>query len=342
MMIESTVAGKLILKRGRSKPIASKLLADIGGTNARFALETGSGNVDAIAVLPCDAYPSLSLAMKAYLSSPAAIAAGAMEVEQAALAIAAPVKGDDVRMTNHHWIISAKNLRREFGFKSVQLINDFKAMALSIPFLSDSDKRRIGGGTATPNGVIALIGPGTGFGVSALIPCGGTWVALETEGGHVNFAPSNAIEDCILDFARQEYPHVSVERLLSGIGLNIVYRALTTMAGTVPETLSTPEIIRRAMTRECEICDETVEAFCAMLGNVAANVALTVGATGGVYIGGGIVPRLGDRFAQSGFRGRFEYKGRFASYMAQIPTFVITAEYPTFRGLCAGFENFKN
>ncbi|HEY8025612.1 MAG TPA: glucokinase [Burkholderiaceae bacterium] len=336
-MIESIVNGKLVMKRFARREQAPRLLADIGGTNARFALETAPGEIEAIAVLPCSAYASLGLAMQSYLSSPAAVHAGADQVTQAALAIAAAVDGGEARMTNHHWTISSNALAQEFGFATVNLINDFKALALAIPLLLESEKRQIGGGSAKVGGVVGLVGPGTGFGVSALIPCKGEWIALETEGGHANFAPANEVEDYILQYAWREHPHVSVERLLSGIGLPIIYRALAVRAG-IPEEqtpLTAQQIVERSLDGQCGICGDTVEAFCGMLGNAAANVALTLGATGGVYIGGGIVPRLGNRFAQSEFRRRFEKKGRFCNYMEQIPTTLITADYPAFHGLRA-------
>lgn len=312
-----------------------KLLADIGGTNARFALETASGVIVAAASLCCDDFATLSQAIQHYLCSVSAVAAGAIDVEEAAIAIAADIRGDRVKMTNRDWQFSTEVMRKELGLRSLVLVNDFTAMALSIPRLNDIDTLRIGGGLANPQGAIGLVGPGTGFGVSALIPTNGKWSALVTEGGHVNFAPSNEVEIQILQYAWREFPHVSVERLLSGIGLNIVYRAICEIRGARAEELSVAGIVQRALNEQCALCDETIGAFCNMLGTAAANVALTIGATGGMYIGGGIVPRLGPRFTASGFRRRFEEKGRFAAYLANIPTYVITADNPTFLGLSA-------
>jgi len=332
-MIESTIAGKLVMMRPRYDMPPPKLLADIGGTNARFALELGNGEIAAIASLRCDDYPTLSQAIQHYLSSVEAVAVGAIDVEEAAVAIAADIRSDRVSMTNRDWQFSTDAMRKELGLRSLVLVNDFTAMALSIPRLNDIDTLRIGGGQANPQGAIGLVGPGTGFGVSALIPSDGKWSALVTEGGHVNFAPSNELEIQILQYAWREFSHVSVERLLSGIGLNIVYRAICEVRGAVAEELSVADIVQRALDGQCACCDETIDAFCDMLGTAAANVALTIGATGGMYIGGGIVPRLGARFAASGFRRRFEDKGRFAAYLANIPTYVITADNPTFLGL---------
>jgi glucokinase len=310
-----------------------RLLADIGGTHARFALETGTGQLEAIAVLPCNAYPSLQDAMRAYLSRAQVVEAGASRIKHAALAIANPVDGDEIRMTNHHWGFSTEGVRRAFGFDTLLVVNDFKALAMAVPYLASGETLKVGRGTPRVSGVIGVLGAGTGLGVSSLVPAGGQWIALEGEGGHVTFSPFDEVEMDVLRFAWREHPHVSGERLLSGIGIDLLYRALADRAGVHPEALSVPEILRRGLAQECAVCDQVIECFCAMLGTVAANLALTLGAKGGIYIGGGIVPRLGERFLQSGFRRRFEDKGRFAEYLAQIPTYVITAEYPAFSGL---------
>lgn len=333
-MIESSIAGKLVIARARERG-APRLLADIGGTHARFAIETAPGVVQAVAVLPCAAYATPEHAMRDYLQSEAAQDAGSGAVREAALAIAGNVAGEQVCMTNHHWLFVPAALRKAFGLHALVLCNDFSALALAIPRLGAEERRQVGGGQAVDEGVIGVLGPGTGFGVSGLVMSQGGWTPLETEGGHVNFAPSNETECRILEYAWREFAHVSVERLLSGIGLHIVYRALCEQAGAEPTAADVPEIIRRGLAGECAQCSATIDTFCAMLGTAAANVALTLGAVGGIYIGGGIVPRLGARFDASGFRARFEAKGRFSSYLAQIPTYVITAAYPAFKGLSA-------
>ncbi len=333
-MIESSVAGKIVLTRARERN-APRLLADIGGTHARFAVETAPGIVEAIAVLPCNAYATPEAAMRAYLDSEAARDAGADAILEGAMAIAANVNVGQVQMTNHHWQFSVEAIRKEFGFHALTLCNDFSALALSIPRLNETEKHQVGGGLPVEGAVIGVLGPGTGFGVSGLVQTQGVWTPLETEGGHVTFAPSNERECRILEFAWREHRHVSVERLLSGIGLHIVYRALCQQMTIAAEVTTVPEIMQRGLADECSACSATIEVFCAMLGTVAANVALTLGAVGGIYIGGGIVPRLGRYFDHSGFRARFEDKGRFSAYLQQIPTYVITAEYPAFKGLSA-------
>ena len=312
-----------------------RLLADVGGTNARFALETAPGRIEAIAVLPCKAYPSFVDAVRAYLNGPVVAAAGGPVLRHAAIAIANPVAGDQVRMTNHDWQFSIEAARCALGLDTLLVVNDFEALAMALPSLAPDQKRQVGAGTVRAGSAIGLLGAGTGLGVSGLLPCAGNWIALSAEGGHVTFAPSDEREMDILRFAWKSLPHVSAERLLSGVGLELIYRALAERTGKVTPALAAPEISRRALAGECAICDETIECFCMMLGTIAANLAVTLGTLGGLYIGGGIVPRLGTRFDSSGFRRRFESKGRFSDYLAAIPTFVITADYPAFSGVAA-------
>ncbi len=310
-----------------------RLLADIGGTNVRFALEGVSGNLYALSELKQNRFHSISGAIRAYLAQPQTTAADAKRVSHAAFAIANPLDGDWVQMTNANWAFSIQSLKTEFGFETLLLVNDFTALAMAIPGLAPDQKQQIGGGTPKAGRAIGLLGSGTGLGVSGLVSHGDDWIALESEGGHVSFSPMNEREADILRFAWREFPHVSAERLVSGMGLELVYRVLLVMTGAKREILAAPDITQRALAQGCPVCDEAVELFCAMLGTVAGNLALTLGAQGGIYIGGGIVPRLGERFVNSGFRQRFEQKGRFSQYLAQIPTFVITAKTPALFGV---------
>ncbi|HEY1043553.1 MAG TPA: glucokinase [Telluria sp.] len=312
----------------------SRLLADIGGTNARFALELAPGQVDCIAVLPCAGYATLADALRAYLGSPAVTAKQLPTIRHAGVAIANPVDGDRVRMTNHHWEFSIEAMRAECGFDTLLVVNDFAALACALPHLAADQKMQVGGGLPVAGTPLGLLGAGTGLGVSGLVPNAAGWTALNSEGGHVTFSPATQQEVAILQYAWREYEHVSAERLMSGAGLELTYRALADAAGQ-PARLDAPEIARRALAGECALCDATVEAFCGMLGTVAGNLAITLGAQGGIYIGGGIVPRLGERFVRSSFRARFEHKGRFVDYLARVPTYVITAEYPAFLGVSA-------
>ena len=313
-----------------------RLLADIGGTNARFALEIGPSQIQGLSVVLCRSHPTLAQAILSYLALPASIALGSASVRHAAIAMANPVDGDQVRMTNHDWGFSIDAMRSQLGLHTLLILNDFTALAMALPHLPPNQKRQIGVGRARPDSVIGLLGAGTGLGVSGMIPTEDRWIALGSEGGHASFAPRDAREMAILSYALQRYQHVSTERLLSGQGMELMYLALAELSGrsTLPP-LAAPEISRRAIEENDTLCNDVIQTFCAMLGSVAGNVALTLGALGGIYIGGGIVPRFGSRFDQSLFRQRFEDKGRFSHYLKQVPTFLITGENPVFLGVSA-------
>ena len=313
----------------------SRLLADIGGTNARFCLETESGKTDAIWVAECGQYPTIGAAISTYLTLPTTIAAGGEVVKRAGIAVATPINSDVVRMTNNHWAFSIQEMQAQFGWEALTVTNDFTALAHSLPYLLDTQKNKIGGGAAQTNAAIGLVGPGTGLGVSGLIPCGAQWVALNSEGGHTNFAPTTDTEVEILNFARQRFSSVSNERFLSGPGLVLIHEALTQIRRRTSLPITPPEILENGLNGSCDLCREAIDTFCGMLGTVAGNLAITLGSQGGVYIGGGIVPRLGHYFAESAFRARFENKGRFTHYLAEIPTYVISEQFPAFIGLSA-------
>jgi glucokinase len=313
-------------------PTADKprLLADIGATYARFCVERSEGRFEHVAVLACAEHAGFVEVVEAYLA-----ALPGPRPEHAAIAIANPVEGDSVQMTNRDWAFSIRAAQTQLGLRTLLVVNNFTALAMALPHLAAEERRQVGGGSAQPNGVIGLIGPGTGLGVSGLIPTGDRWATLATEGGHVTFAPSDERELRILQHAWKRLPRVSAERLLSGPGLELIHEALSDGArpGGPAAPLAAAEIVRRAQDGGDSVCRETVDAFCAMLGTMASDLALTLGATGGVYVGGGIVPRLGDLFDRSAFRERFEAKGRFGAYVARIPTFVITGSHPAFHGV---------
>ncbi|WP_028205207.1 bifunctional transcriptional regulator/glucokinase [Paraburkholderia nodosa] len=307
-----------------------RLLADIGGTNARFALETRPGEIGQVRVYPCAQYPGVAEVIQQYLKDNKI-----GRVNHAAIAIANPVDGDQVRMTNHDWTFSIEATRRALGFDTLLVVNDFTALAMALPGLTDSQRVQVGGGQRRQNSVIGLLGPGTGLGVSGLIPADDRWIALGSEGGHASFSPQDEREDIVLQFARKKWPHVSFERVCAGPGLELIYRALAARdKKKLPADLGTAEVVQRAHDGEA-LALETVECFCGILGSFAGNIAMTLGSLGGIYIGGGVVPRLGDLFTRSSFRQRFEAKGRFDAYLANVPTYVITAEYPAFLGVSA-------
>ena len=320
----------LPLAVGREHADGPRLLADIGGTNARFALETAPGEISQIRVYPCAEYPGVEDVLKKYLKD-----TKVGRVNHAAIAIANPVDGDQVSMTNHNWTFSIEATRRTLGFDTLLVVNDFTALAMALPGLTDAQRVQVGAGTRRQNSVIGLLGPGTGLGVSGLIPADDRWIALGSEGGHATFAPADEREDIVLQYARKKWSHVSFERVAAGPGIELIYRAL---AGRdkkrVASSVDPAEVVNRAHAGEA-LALEAVDCFCGILGTFAGNIAVTLGALGGIYIGGGVVGKLGELFMRSSFRQRFEAKGRFEPYLANVPTYVITAEYPAFLGVSA-------
>jgi glucokinase len=309
-----------------------RLLADIGGTNARFTMHV-DGKLQNDKILACADYVDIGTAVRSYLSH------CDIKPVEAAFAIAAPLQGDLVRMTNHVWQFSVSALRQELDLKRLIVLNDFTALALALRYLPANELSQVGGGPAIANSPIALIGAGTGLGVSGLIPGDGKWFPLQGEGGHATLAAMDEREAAVLSVLRARLGHVSAERVLSGPGLLNLYEALCIVNKSVP-TMTTPaEITQHGLANTDQHSRAALDMFCAMLGTMASNLALTLGSVGGVYIGGGIVPRLKGFFAQSAFRERFEDKGRYASYLAPIPVYVIFSELPAFVGLAHAFSD---
>jgi glucokinase len=307
------------------------LLADIGGSNARFAwLPHEGAQPSHVRTLAVAEYPQLADAVRAYLEG--LVHAGqvphGVQPSAAAFAVATAVDGDRIEFTNSSWAFSSRELARQLGLGSLQVLNDFEALALSLPRLRPGQWQSLPGqGPSVANfaAPLAVVGPGTGLGVAGLMPGAGGWTALAGEGGHSTLAPCNDFESELLSAARKEFPHVSAERFLSGIGLPVLYRAVAAVRGQKPvPDVDGKWVVERALAQDDPLADATIGAFCAMLGGFAGSMALTYGARGGVFIGGGIVPRLGERFAQSEFRARFEAKGRFSEYLRAIPTLLIT------------------
>ncbi|MEK7346069.1 MAG: glucokinase [Pseudomonadota bacterium] len=310
-----------------------RLLGDIGGTNARFALVHGDGSpITHEVTLPTGQFPDLATAAKAYLQQ-----VGQTGVRQACIAIANPIDGDVLKMTNNHWQFSIEATQQTLQLDNLLMLNDWEAMAMAAPALGGSDLEQIGAGEAVPDAPKGLIGPGTGLGMSSLVRSRrGEWVPIAGEGGHVSLSPTCEREADILRVLWRTYPHVSAERAISGMGLENLYRAICTLNHTEAEPLVAAQVTERALATSDVACEEALACMCRLLGNAAANLAMTLGARGGIYIGGGVVGRLGDYFAQSGFRAAFEAKGRFENYMQRIPTYVIRAEQPALIGCAMG------
>ncbi|WP_457337690.1 glucokinase [Rhizobacter sp. P5_C2] len=311
----------------RSTPFNDlRLLADIGATYARFCIEPSPGRFEHVAVLPCSEHAGITEVIQAYLAT-----LPELKPRHGAVSIANPIQGDQVRMTNRDWAFSIKEVQQQLKLSTLLVVNNFTALAMALPGVGPQGRVQVGGGAPQANGVIGLLGPGTGLGVSGLIPSGDRWTTLATEGGHVNFAPSDEREMRVLQHAWKSMSRVSAERLISGPGIELIHQALH-QAQASDRELSTAEIVQRAQQHDAA-CLETLEVFSGMLGSMASDVALTLGATGGMYVGGGIVPRLGPLFARAIFRERFEAKGRMSDYVTRIPTYVLTAENLVFQGI---------
>ena len=307
------------------------LVGDIGATHARFGLVSPDGTLLHSRTLADEDYPAIDDAIAAFLSE-----RGALPMpRQGAIAIASPITGDRVAMTNHPWNFSAVALKDRFGFDRLEVINDFTALALALPRLTPQDRLMVGGGAAVTGAPIGVLGPGSGLGVSGLVASGSSWIALTGEGGHATMAPATDRESAVLDRMRRHFDHVSAERALSGPGLVNLYNTLAELDGVPAQGFTAAQITDLAIRAADPLCVETTRMFCTMLGTMAGNLALTLGARGGVYIGGGIVPRLGQTFVQSPFREGFEAKGRFQAYLAAIPTFVVIHPLPAFLGCAA-------
>ena len=317
---------------------ALRLLADIGGTHARFALQHHGRRPYRHRVLQTREFATLAAAIAAYLG----------EVDRkprtAAIAVAAPITGDRVELTNAPWGFSVETLRRGLGFERLAMLNDFEALAWSLPALAGPSLRKIGRGRAVPRMPKAVLGPGTGLGVSCLVPVpgpnrAGTAVALATEGGHMTMAASGAREAEAIAILRAHFGHVSAERLLSGPGLANLYAALAELDGTpLDAPLFAGEIGRRARARSDPRAVEAASLFTGLCGQFAGDMALVYGARGGVYLGGGVIPRLGPAFDFSLFRRRFESKGRFSEWTKSVPTYLIRHPNPAMIGLARSLD----
>lgn len=315
------------------------LIADIGGTNARFALVDGPSSQPFEAkTMRCADYSTLVEAAQAYLKG-----AGNPRPGRAAISLATAVSGDQIAMTNHGWTFSIQQARQALGLTSLKMINDYTALALALPDLTVDEYWQIGGQQCCEDQVMAVLGPGTGLGVSAVTLVGHHWAPLQGEGGHVSYGPLDEREADVIAIVRRQFEHVSAECLVSGSGLSLLYQSLAELDGVPVQPASPKEITEMAVQKSSDIADEAVSMFCAILGTVAGNLALTLGARGGVFIGGGIVPKLGEYFAQSSFRKRFEKHGRFTRYLEKIPTYVIQSKYPALRGAATALaQEYEN
>lgn len=315
-----------------SEPV---LLGDIGGTHARFALAANGAVIGPVAVRDCadfgDPAALLTAALAGFEGRPRA----------ALLAAAGAVADDAVRLTNLDWQLDGPALCRSVGFAQCRIVNDFTAVAWSLPRLPAAELEQVGGGAGLADAARAVIGPGTGLGVSALVPGENGWAAVSGEGGHASLASADDFEAAILSRLHAELGHVSYEAVLAGQGLVRLHHAIIEVTGaaaakwTAEHPMRPADVTRLAREEPGGPAGQAMAVFSRLLGGYAGDLALIVGARGGVYIAGGIVPQLGPLFDRVGFRQRFEAKGRFESYLAEIPAYIITSPAPALIGLAA-------
>lgn len=304
------------------------LVGDVGGTNARFSLVDGEGHLRNTKTYACANYGGLDEIIAEYLEE----TAGKKRPAKAVVAVAGPVVDGEIEFTNLDWQVSETDLIASFGFDAIRLINDFAAQALAAPVLPATDLRRIGPDLrGAPTCPIVVLGAGTGFGVGAVARSQHVDIAVATEGGHAGFAPHDEVEAQVWRRLQGLYGRVSVERVLSGQGLFDLYLALEDMAGRTPELADERAVVEAADAGDSG-AGAALDRFCAILGGVAGDLALTHGARGGIYVSGGIAPRMGERLMSGGFRARFEAKGRLADYVREIPTYLITHPYAALVG----------
>lgn len=321
------------------------LVADIGGTNARFGLvelNTGNGQQNYSALeqhsLKCADYTDIASMIRAYCTQ-----ANVPMPAYACLAIAGPIEKGWVQMTNLNWKFSIEDLRAELAMEALDVINDFAALAYATPFLPSNDIRPLYKAKSNYDAAMVVLGPGTGFGMAALVPDHSSsqrgWKILATEGGHCSFAPTNDKEVAIRAFLAKSDDHVSVEDILSGRGLVSIYRALSHISGVEAQNFSPADVSTKGIANEDAICREAVETFCNVLGSVAGDKALSLGAKGGVYLGGGIIPKLADFIPQTDFVKRFKHKGPMSAYVSDISVNMILNDKAALVGAAAWLIN---
>lgn len=307
------------------------LVADIGGTNIRLAIaDLSDFSIEKVKTYQCADFENIHNAIAQYQSDMA------VQFEYACIDVACPVNEDIISLTNNHWSFSASELEQALGLKKLIVINDFTAIAMSVPFISDQNKVQVGGNKAEENAPIAIFGAGTGLGVAHLINTGDKWLPLGGEGGHVDFAPITEDEVYILQYLQQKYSRVSAEQLLSGQGILQIYQALSQKYQHQGKLETPADVTEAALSNKDDIAVKTLNLFCEVMGSFGGNLSLSMATFGGVYIAGGIVPRFIEFFKNSEFRNRFEAKGRFEAFVNQIPVFVVTEEQPGLLG-CAAY-----
>lgn len=303
------------------------LVADIGGTNARFALITAFNQekkqfvIEHNITFPSANFGSLEAAITHYLSQVSHI-----QPRRACLAVAGPIKAGQVHLTNLGWHFSVAQVKAEFNLTQLEVINDFAAFAYAAPYLDPQQNIAVKAGQADTDANIAVMGPGTGFGAACLVRTSQSSAVLSCEGGHITLASVSELDTQLIIELRKLLPHVSVETVFSGPGIAYLYQAMAAAKGIDAKNLTAAQISELANSGECAICDATLNQFCDWIGSVAGDLALAFGALGGVYIGGGILPRMQARLLASRFVERFGAKGIMSQYVSQIPVTLVTQD----------------
>lgn len=306
------------------------LVADIGGTNARFAIVTDTHAATKVyGSVPTADFPGLAEAAIATVLDHTAVMP-----RTAVLAVAGPVTGDRIPMTNADWVIEPRELIHRLGLESVVVLNDFEAQALALPGLEGDDIRQIGGGTAQANGAKVVLGPGTGLGAAAMIHTAGTWVPIPGEGGHMELGPVSETDYRVWPHIERQEGRIGAERIISGAGLLRLSRAVAAEAAT-HRAFERPSDVTEAADGGDEIALRTMDIFVRALGRVAGDFALTFLARGGVFLGGGIPGRIDTYLAHPAFRASFEAKAPHSALLATIPTFLVRHGNPALEGLAS-------
>jgi len=302
------------------------LVGDIGGTNCRLAVcDPSTGLIDEIRIIPVDDFRSLDEAINTYKT-----ALPPYTFADASISIANPITGDRIAMTNAHWDFSIEETRKSSDLERLIMLNDWESVALSLPVLQDSDLERINDRPANGSGTRALCGVGTGLGVAGLVAAKDrTWVPVAGEGGHVSFSPVDEEESQILNTLMESHDHVSFEKILSGPGLVSLYQAIAAIDGTSVKTLMPWQIVAYAASQDDPVCKKTLEVFCGVLGSFAGNLCLTLGATGGIYVGGGVIQKIEEAgaFERERFLDRLTQKGRLSEWLQNIPAYLLKSPY---------------
>jgi glucokinase len=320
------------------KTVYTGLVGDVGGTNARLAVVDSAGRIRNPKTYPAKEYSSLTEVIGEYLET----TVGRQKLHTAAIAVAGPVVDGEIEFTNLDWRVSEGELIGTFEFHAARLINDFAAQALAAPVLDADDLRTIGplarGAEGAP---ILVLGAGTGFGTAMVVRTERGDIAIPSEGGHAAFAPYDGVEAAIWASLRRTHGRVSIERLLSGPGLYSLYRGLADVRGVAADLKDEKEVLAAGQAGGDLLADEALDRFCEILGSVAGDIALTCGARGGVYVSGGMAPRMADRLASGGFRRRFEDKGRLSDYTRDIPTHLVVHPFAALVGAARVLEQME-